>query len=180
MTRWLLENNQEFYNYYHGSFSPSNTTVSNRIEARIDRVKSRIEDLIDLRLIHQNGTAKATKGNATIPLYEYTELGHFVALFIRGMKPDRNKARSDKQMYDLFNTELHKFPSSVEAFCSIFYKKCQDTELFGQVASVCKNILESELRIQSIQDLFEYLIILPFNKNISSATTKELWNLWKE
>jgi predicted Zn-ribbon and HTH transcriptional regulator len=52
--------------------------------------------------------------------------------------------------------------------------------LFGQIASVCKNILESELKIHSIQDLFEHLIILPFNKNISSATTKNLWNLWKE
>ena len=37
LAKWLLENNLEFYNSYHGPFSSYTTTISNRVEARSDK-----------------------------------------------------------------------------------------------------------------------------------------------
>lgn len=181
LTKWLLDNNQEFYNDYHATFAPHNTTISNRVEARSDRVKARIEDLITLGLVQRNGTTKATKGNGPVPLYQYTELGHFIALIIHSMRPPNYiKDSPHVEMYDLFDNKLQESSlSSVEAFCSFFFKNCQEKGLFSYVETHCKSVLESDVKIKSTQAFFEHSIFIPF-KTPNAATRAHIWNLWKE
>ena len=178
LAKWLLENNLEFYNSYHGPFSSYTTTISNRVEARSDRIKARINDLVNLGLIHENGIAKATKGNGTVILYRHTELGFFLALYIQIIRPQKTIGSKDR-LSDLFNTLLQNQSSSVETFCSFFFNKCYEKGLLGDIQSHLKDILESERKIESIYAIFEHLIFIPMKK-IKGTTQDDIWNLWME
>jgi hypothetical protein len=65
LTKWLLETNVEFINYFKDP-SSWNYTVSNRIMDRLPRIRGKVEDLINLGLVIQTGRAKETKGEGTV------------------------------------------------------------------------------------------------------------------
>ncbi|MGC2575876.1 MAG: hypothetical protein WA364_30605 [Candidatus Nitrosopolaris sp.] len=81
LTKWLLEVNKEFRDHF--SYAPEwNYTTANRIDDRIPRVRGKVEDLVNLGLIVQIGTAKQSKGTGTVPIFEFTHVGHAIAWII--------------------------------------------------------------------------------------------------
>jgi hypothetical protein len=99
LTKWLLEENKEFITYFKDP-STSHFTISNRIENRLDRVKDKVNDLIELDLIEVVGAAKETKGNSNIPIYRHTVNGKLVALIIESEKSNMNVI---EDIYNLYN-----------------------------------------------------------------------------
>ena len=53
LTKWLLEINTEFINYFRGG-STRNYTIANRIEDRLPRIRGKVEDLVNIGLFSAN------------------------------------------------------------------------------------------------------------------------------
>jgi hypothetical protein len=77
----LLEINREFINYFRDE-STRNYTIANRIENRLPRIRGKVEDLVNIGLLGQTGTAKETKGSGTVPTYQFTSIGNVVAWIV--------------------------------------------------------------------------------------------------
>ena len=53
--------------------------VSNRIEARLDTIKAKVNDLVKLLLIKNVGTAEQSKGSGVVDIFEFTAHARHVA-----------------------------------------------------------------------------------------------------
>jgi hypothetical protein len=102
LTKWLLEVNPEFINYFK-ELSTRNITKANRIEDRLPRIKRNVEELINLGLIVQIGTAKESKGTGIVNIFQFTEVGHMMAWVVESMNPDKIKY-AENQLYELFQS----------------------------------------------------------------------------
>jgi hypothetical protein len=50
LTKWLLEVNTEFINYFRDG-STRNYTIANRIEDRLPRIRGKVKDLVNIGLL---------------------------------------------------------------------------------------------------------------------------------
>jgi hypothetical protein len=173
LTKWLLEANMEFINYFKDP-STWNYTMANRIGDRLPRIKSKVEELVNLGLIAPIGRAKESKGNGTVPIFDFTIVGNVIAWIVESMNVDKRQYAID-QLYDLFQSNFKDNHSSTDTFNSIYYQKCKEHGLFGDFIDRYKELLESETPIMNRHGFFQHLLILP-KYNIDSDT--DFWSLW--
>jgi len=155
LTRWLLEENEEFINYFRDP-STRHFTISNRIENRLDRVKSRMNHLIELNLIEEAGIVKETKGNSSILIYRYTVNGFLVAQII---EDERNNTNTIEDIYNLLQNYYKESPSSVDIFYSIFYEKCKNAGIFGKIVATYNDVIRSRSPIAHLPGFLQHLMI---------------------
>jgi hypothetical protein len=175
LTKCLLEVNTEFINHFKDP-STRNYTIANRIEDRLDRIKGKVEDLVNLGLIVQIGRTKEAKGNGTVPIFEFTIVGHVIAWVIESMNIDKREYAIN-QLYNLFHANFKNNPSSTDVFNSIYYRKCKEHGLFGHFVDRYRELLESDTPIMNRQGFFQHLLILP-GYNIDSDV--DFWELWND
>jgi hypothetical protein len=175
LTRWLLETNAEFINYFKNP-SKWNYTISNRIIDRLPRIRGRVNDLIDLGLIVQIGRVKEIKGEGTVPLFQFTIIGHFIAWIVESLSASKREYAIN-QLYNLFQGHLRNNSSSTDAFCSIYYRKCKEHGLFGEFVDRYKELLESDIPIMNKQGFFQRLLVDP-KYNVDSDI--DFWTLWND
>jgi hypothetical protein len=173
LTKWLLEANMEFTNYFKDP-STRNYTMANRIGDRLHRIKSKVEELVNLGLIDQIEWAKESKGNGTVPIFHFTIVGNVMAWIIECMNVDKRQYAIN-QLYNLFQNNFKDNHSSTDTFNSIYYQKCEEQGLFGDFIDRYKELLESETPIMNRQGFFQHLLILP-KYNIESDI--DFWSLW--
>lgn len=173
LTKWLLEANTEFINYFK-ELSTRNYTVANRIENRLPRIKSKVEDLVNLGLIAEIGPAKESKGTGTTTIYEFTIVGKIVAWIIESMNIHKRQYAID-ELYNLFQNNFKGNPSSTDTFNSIFYQKCKEYGLFENFIDRYRELLESETLIINTASFFQRLLIVP---KPSTNSKMDLWTLW--
>lgn len=173
LTKWLLEVNMEFINYFKDP-STRNFTKANRIDDRTRRIKSKVWDLVNLGLIDQIGWAKESKGNGTVPIFHFTIFGNVIAWIIESMNGDKREYAIN-QLYNLFQSNFRDNHSSTDSFNSIYFQKLKDHGLFGDYIDRYKEELESEIPMMNRQGFFQHLLVLP-KYNIDSDI--DFWSLW--
>jgi hypothetical protein len=172
LIKWLLKTNQEFVNHFK-DLSTRNMTTSNKIKDRTDRVEGRIEDLVKLGLIVQTGTAKELKGNGTVPIFQFTTVGHAIAWIIESTGNKREFAI--EKLYELFQDNFKDDASCNDKFNSIYYKKVKELGLFGLFIDRYREQLESD--IINRQGFFQQLLILP---GYDTDSDSDFYKLWKD
>ena len=124
LTKWLLEVNTEFINYFRDG-STRNYTIANRIEDRLPRIRGKVEDLVNIGLLAQTGTAKETKGSGTVPIYQFTSIGNVVAWVVESMNVNKREDAIN-QLYNLFQDNFKDSSSCTDILNSIYYEKCKE------------------------------------------------------
>ena len=102
LTKWLLEANLEFRNHYQDS--AAKTKTHSRVENFKPRVKRYVEELVNMGLIRQIGTAKETKGTGTVDIFQFTIIGRVVAWIVESLNP----AKREYAVNGLYNKSLSK------------------------------------------------------------------------
>ena len=83
VANWLLENNQEFLDFYRGT--KAKTKMASRIENTQQRVKSKLVNLTKMDLIRIAETEQQ-KGSGTTNLYKITPFAILLGTLIDGIK----------------------------------------------------------------------------------------------
>ena len=170
LTKWLLEENKEFIDYFKDP-STRHFTISNRIENRLDRVKDKVNDLIELNLIEEVGITKETKGNSSIPIYRHTVNGSLVALIIESEKSNTNAI---EDIYNLLQNHFKESPSSVDIFYSIFYDKCKGAGIFERIVAAYNEVIKSDFPITHLPGFLQHLMIR-FMDEVDNRVIVQLW-----
>jgi hypothetical protein len=171
LTKWLLEVNQDFINYFN---SPRNYTIDNRIEDRTSRILGKVEDLAKLGLIARTGTAKQTKGTGIVPIFQFTPVGHVIAWILESMNMSKRELAIDR-LYELFQDNFKDEPSCNDMFNSIYYRKIKELGLFGLFIDRYREQLESD--VINRQGFFQQLLILP---GYDTDSDIHFYKLWKD
>jgi len=106
LTKWLLEVNLEFIDYFK-DLSTRNITKRNRVEDRLPRIKRNVKELANIGLIIQVGTAKETKGTGIVDIFQFTEVGRMMALVVESMNGDK-RTYAENQLYELFQNHYKR------------------------------------------------------------------------
>ena len=173
LTRWLLEVNMEFINHFKDP-STWNYTKANRIESRLDRIKIRVDELVNIGLIFQSGTAKESKGTGIVPIFQFTIVGNVIAWILESMNVDKRQYALD-QLYNLFQINFKDNKSSTDSFNSLYFQKLKEHGLFGNYIDRYKELLKSESPVMNRHGFFQHLLILP-TYNVESDI--DFWSLW--
>ena len=171
LTKWLLEENKEFINYFKDP-STRHFTISNRIENRLDRVKDKVNDLMELNLIEEVGTTKETKGNSNIPIYRHTVNGSLIALIIESQKSNTNLI---EDIYKLLQNYFRESPSSEDIFYSLFYDKCKSAGIFDKIVATYSEVIKSDFPITHLPGFLQHLMI----RSINEENNRVIVELWK-
>jgi hypothetical protein len=151
LAKWLISNNSEFVNYY-SDFSTRTTTMSNRIEARKDRIKAKLSDLINLDLIQVSGKTKATTTETNIDLYQYSEDGSLIAWLLQSMDPEKRE-NTNNQIFKILCSKLQKNGSSDSLFSLATFNIMKERGLFGNFAELLRQVLNDGTPIRNVSDL---------------------------
>src|SRR5919202_1840444 len=127
-TKWLLEANLEFRNYYQDS--AAKTKTHSRVENFKPRVKRYVEELVNMGLLRHVGTAKETKGTGTVDIFQFTIIGRVVAWIVESLNSDKREYAING-LYNLLQSHYEKKISSINMFNSIYHRKCKENGLFG-------------------------------------------------
>jgi hypothetical protein len=96
---------------------------------------------------------------------------------VESMNPDRRKYAEDK-LYELFQSHYKKEPSSsIDNFCSIYYRKCKERGLFEDLV---EDLVEHYRKVGGAPIL---LLGRPeFTQNLTLVPTynSEFWKLWDD
>jgi hypothetical protein len=172
LAKWLLEVNSEFKNYFK-DLSTRNITKRNRVENRLPRIKLIVKELANLGIIVQAGTAKETKGTGLVPIFRFTEVGNMMAWVVESMNADK-RTRAENQLYELFQNHYKKEPSSsIDIFCSIYYRKCRERGLFEDLIEYYRKVGGIPVLLLGRPEFTRNLTLVP-------PDNTEFWKLWND
>jgi hypothetical protein len=175
LAKWLLEVNLEFINHFK-ELSTRNYTTSNKIEHILRRIKHNVEKLVDVGLIMQVRTEKETKGTGTVPIFQFTTLGWVMAWVVESMNPYRRE-HALNQIYEIFQNHYKKEPpSSIDIFCSIYYRKCKERGIFGDLIEHYKKVVGVPLPMLGRHGFSYQLMLIPKYNIDSNIDFQSLWN----
>jgi hypothetical protein len=122
--------------------STRNTKTGSRVEKFNPRVKRYVQELVNMGLIRQVGTAKETKGTGTVDIYQFTIIGRVVAWIVESLNADKREYAANG-LYNLLQSHYSKKISSINMFNSIYHRKCKENGLFGIIVDYHRELLES-------------------------------------
>ena len=121
LTEWLITHNTEMVNYYRNS-AASHMTTSNKINARLRRVRHHVDVLIYLGILGKYDRVKESKGEGMTDRYSFTKMGYTVSLLIMSLYPKKRQ----KAINSFYEHSLHVFrdnPSSIDEFSILLFNK---------------------------------------------------------
>jgi hypothetical protein len=98
----------------------------------------------------------------------------FCAGLIIQSEDSTKREQSLENIYNLLQDYFKESPSSADIFYSIFYRKCRNEGLFGEIVSAYKEIIRSNFPMSHIPGFLQYLMIRPVGK-----MNKQIVKLWK-
>jgi hypothetical protein len=166
IAKWLLDNNQEFLDYYKGM--KAHTKMSSKILNTQERVKNKLNDLSKMHLIRISETPQE-KGSGTTDLYQITPFAILLGTLIDSIKAidEKSKKSLDKRLYELFMKQFAAYPNSLNQFRSRFYPNLMSADLFTDfIASGLRQILLSDDPPQGIHELLQrWHLLSQFDKS---------------
>jgi hypothetical protein len=177
LANWLIDNNSEIVNYYK-DLSSRNTNRSNRVEARKDRIKSKLFDLINLDLIQVSGKTKAKTIDTNIDLYKYSEDGRVIAWLLQSMDPEKRE-NADNQIFEILCSKLEKNGSTDSLFQVAIFSTMKERGIFGKFADLLRQVLNDGTPIRNVLDLLSAVRVSNHvkeaAKNNPSAAREDLY-----
>lgn len=174
LAKWLIENNVEFANYYKDS-PRSHTTMNNRIEARMERIKDKINNLQTMGLIQTSGTAKASKVDTNIPIFGYTEFGYLIAWLVESDNP-RYRERAINEIYNFFQSNFTQdLSSSYDILMSKVFEKEKKKGIFANYVDMLRKSLHASPRVRDIQEFFAYVDGHYFEDREAAKNHTDIW-----
>jgi len=122
----------------------------------LPRIRGKVEDLVNIGLLAQTGTAKETKGSGTVPIYQFTSIGNVVAWVVESKNVNKREDAIN-QLYNLFQDSFKNDPSCTDMFNLIYHQKCKEHGLFGDFVDRYRELLESDTPIMNRQGFFSAL-----------------------
>jgi hypothetical protein len=123
---WLLDNHIPF----RDEFAGSHTRPSYRLHSKRTYIQSRLNELIDLKVIEKKGSTRAEKNKEVeIPLYSFTQFGKILAWLLEA-KYSANSTSIRSNAIRMFFKELSSYvntscgASSFVDFFATFFKQC--------------------------------------------------------
>jgi hypothetical protein len=165
ITDWLLSNNLEMANDYLKS-SSSHMTKTNKIQARIGRVRRHINSLLYLGLLSEYTHTKQSRGHGTTPEYRYTEFGLLIALLVKALVPEKRQ-KAIRFIYKLFCKNYENNPSSLDRFCLALTNKLVKNNLFEHFIDGILQSMERNIPFSNLEDLFDHAVINEFDEKDS-------------
>jgi hypothetical protein len=135
-----------------------------------------VKELINMGLIMHIGTAKETKGTGTVDIFQFTTLGRVMAWVVESVNPDKREY-AENQIYDLFQNHYKKEPSSIDIFCSIYYRKCKERGLFGDLVEHYRKMVGAPILLLGRPGFSRGLMIVP-TRNMKRDIN--FWILWND
>jgi hypothetical protein len=156
LAKWLLKNNPDFY-------KGKAVKDSDIIEHTQKRVKKRLKDLELLGLVG-HGKTKQQKGSAEIPLYVCSRLGYVLAEIIESLDPNKRE-KANNEIYDWFQIiyRIKEESPSTTIFYAHLFKKCKEKGHFGYIVSLFRKVVNSNMPLKNMFDLFNEPLFLIFN-----------------
>lgn len=170
LTEWLTTHNLEMAADYKNP-STSHMGKTNKIHARIGRVKRHLDGLLYLGLIGEIGQARETKGEGSVTVYSYTEFGLLIALIVMTFSAEK-KDKANRYIYKFFVHNLEKNPSSVDTFSLLLINKLQKDNLFEKYIDTLLETLGSRLAISDLNEFFDNSMSIGLNKEESTKFMK--------
>jgi hypothetical protein len=172
LTKWLLDNNIEFVEYYSGEYK-NRTNIGNRVENRLERVKGCLDEMIDLEIIEHRQT-KSNKGNSTTTEYALNGFGWLIGLFLESFATSKRNDIYEK-IFDIFQLYFSSEPSSMDKFCLIFFNNLDKNGLFEEHIDAIKQFFF--ISYLPCENLLSYFLCFPLS---SDKSGKERWKIWKQ
>jgi hypothetical protein len=150
LTKWLLQNNQEFINYFK-EISTRTTRYENRIDNRLPRVRSKLQIFEELRLVKIAGTRKALKSQNEVSLYRSTSEGYFLAWLIESLNSDKRPEADD----EIYRYCIDMFKGSLEGdFYLISWKILKEQGRFSDYVDHLRRVVEKGTPIKNVEQIF--------------------------
>lgn len=162
VTEWLISHNLEIANEYKNS-SAARMTKTNKIQARMGRVKRYIDTLICLGLISEMVRIKETKGEGLIPMYSFTEYGFIVASLIMTLYPDK-RLKAINFIHKLFCKNFENNLSSYDRLSLILTNKLVNNGLFERYIDALVTSMEKNVSISDTNNIFDNAVIDEFDE----------------
>ena len=155
IARWLVENNREFFDFYGwGHKVKPKITKSYAVAKKKDRIRAKLDHLIQMDLVKVTGKVKAEKLDTKVEKYENTKEGELLSLIV-----NRSKKNAYTEIYKLTDNILHtnnypvlKDSSSGDIFLQSFFKVCTQKSIFPLLIDFFVNRLESQKEIDLIDN----------------------------
>jgi hypothetical protein len=172
LAEWLITHNLEMAADYKNP-SASHMTKTNKIQARIGRVKRHINILLYLGLIGDVGQSKETKGQELITVYSYTEFGLLIALLIMAFTSENEKReKAIRCIYKIFADNFRDNPSSFDQFCLSLIYKLHKNNLFESYVKTLIETFSTKIPITNVDVFFNNSIVIELNEEDSKKFMK--------
>lgn len=152
---WLLDNNQEFLNFYQDS--DAKIPRSSRIANRRQRIQKNLDDLLKVGLLRIRSKVMAEKNNTVVLLYDATIEGYLLACILF----------SDSLTYSniirLIESINKRNDSSILRFVLQFFRECEKKRNFERIVS---HFVECVLPSIDTRDAKEILLSFLGHKQI--------------
>jgi hypothetical protein len=176
LTGYLIDHFSPFINEFK-ELSKRNKSRHNKILSKLDGVKSKVDDLVNLGLIEQFEPSRASRGSTITNRYQYTESGCLIAWILEGAK-SRKKLLAEEQLYNLLDIDYVDTASSHDVFVLGLYTKYRQRGVFGEfVIDILRARLnDSNAKIMNMKELFLNLGVLHFTDKDKATLHSELWS----
>jgi hypothetical protein len=179
LINWLRYNHKPYVKRYEQRPLGSENEEKISLEKTVRRSLGR---LVELELFQVVGQERISTGTSTTPIYKYTVFGYLIALIIQPQIIDdaivqghhestERKSRIVDKIYNVFLEIVMKgskhAPSTYISY-SKFFEICKQRGLFGDIVSLLKQIVGSDINIITIKDLMHRLMEIDFKDSENS------------
>jgi hypothetical protein len=174
LAHYLLQRNEEFYNYYTGS--KAHVSISARIANNRRRIQNCIDNLQRLGLICEKSFVKAEKNKSqAIPLYDFTIEGYFLAWLIEGTDNRYIKKNSNEyypkissaidHLIEIIDSFVKTRNSSIPIFVTKFLAKCKQKGTFPHIIHYFMNAVLPWSKVNNGRELLRLFLGLSHSLN---------------
>jgi hypothetical protein len=169
---WLIDNYYEYKNEMK-EYPYKNMSRNNRIEAKLEGVKSKVQSLKILDLIEEKGLIKASRGDENTMSLSFTSSGYLLAWIIEGLLDEKRQA-SNIQIWNVLEYNYRDRPSSFDFFAFRLTEKFKEQGLFDElVGDVLRDrATDPQWNINTVLELI-YSLSIPDRRKV-----KFFYELW--
>ena len=132
LTGWLIDNYYEYKNEMK-EYPYKNMSRNNRIEAKLEGVKSNVRSLKILDLIEEKGLIKASRGDEKTMSLSFTNFGYLLAWIIEGLHEEQRQT-GNIQICNALEYNHKDRSSSFDFFGLALIKKYRSHGLFEEAS----------------------------------------------
>lgn len=155
LANWLLDNNNDFKNYYIGD--RSNIRKATRVKNTIHKIQAKVDDLIRLGLMSKAGVTKQSKGTGMVSLFQFVPFTYLLLSIVRSWSPEPEQSTYwVEQAYDIYQEILTADNApTTNIYLARLFKKLKEHGIFIEcVIDPLNEALMSDKEFRNVKELF--------------------------